>query len=123
MWDLASGGMTMLSSSGRRRAGQRGRSGELRRAGHREGDTAHRFAAAGARRTSPAVSTGGTRRLHGFDDFWEPFTYAVGPSGQASPRPPEQQARVCDACREALPEGPFTLDARAWYATGTVAKS
>ena len=30
------------------------------------------------------------------------------------------RAAVREACRAALPDGPFTLDARAWYARGTV---
>ena len=55
----------------------------------------------------------------GFDDFWEPFSYAVGPAGQyLASLPPEQQERVRELCREALPEGSFTLTARAWFARG-----
>jgi hypothetical protein len=58
----------------------------------------------------------------GFDDFWEPFTWAVGPAGQyLMSLPEEQREQVREGCREALPSGPFTLTARAWYARGTVA--
>jgi hypothetical protein len=57
----------------------------------------------------------------GFDEFWEPFTYGVGPAGQhLASLTVEQRARVRDGCREMLPDGPFSLDARAWYASGTV---
>ena len=57
----------------------------------------------------------------GFDDFWEPFTLAVGPAGQClMSLPSEQQAAVREACRVEVPDGPFSLTARAWYATGSV---
>ena len=58
-----------------------------------------------------------------FDDFWTPFTYAVGPSGQhLVTRSPEQQDAIRDECRRQLgePDGPFDLAARAWYARGVV---
>ena len=58
----------------------------------------------------------------GFDDFWEPLTFAVGPAGQhLASLPPDQQARLRELCRADLPTGPFSLTARAWYARGTVA--
>ena len=58
----------------------------------------------------------------GFDDFWDPFTLAVGPAGQFLRTLDEsQQAAVRERCREQLPaDGPFALDARAWFARGTV---
>ena len=57
----------------------------------------------------------------GFEDFWEPFTFAVGPAGQhLASLSEEQREAVREACRAALPDGPFSLDARAWYAQGTV---
>ena len=57
----------------------------------------------------------------GFDDFWQPFTLAVGPAGQYLHHlSAGQQAAVRDACRAQLPDGPFTLPARAWYARGLV---
>jgi hypothetical protein len=58
----------------------------------------------------------------GFDDFWEPFTFAVGPAGQyLASLPAGQRERVREACRAKLPHGPFSLDALAWCARGTVA--
>ena len=54
-----------------------------------------------------------------FDDFWEPFTLAVGPAGAYLAGLDEQRrSAVREACRAELPEGAFTLDARAWVATG-----
>jgi len=56
-----------------------------------------------------------------FDAFWQPFTLAVGPAGHSlHSLPAAQRAAVRDACRAQLPDGPFTLPARAWYAGGLV---
>lgn len=62
-------------------------------------------------------------RYTDFDDFWAPFPTGIGPSG-------EYCASLDDEHREALralvyrrlgsPEGPFALEARAWYVRGTV---
>ena len=51
---------------------------------------------------------GGPRRLHeDFDDFWAPFTLAVGPAGEhLRSLDDDQQAAVRDACRAALPGRP-----------------
>lgn len=56
-----------------------------------------------------------------FEDFWEPFTFGVGPAGRyLRSLPGDRQATVRDACRAALPEDPFSLEARAWCARGVV---
>src|SRR5437763_1482777 len=83
-------------------------------------DPAERFTHAGLEDVAGgALSACG--EYAGFDDFWEPFTLAVGPSGQyLRSLPDEQQNRVRDVCRAELPDGEFTLNARAWYARGTV---
>ncbi|MBO9534039.1 MAG: class I SAM-dependent methyltransferase [Solirubrobacteraceae bacterium] len=58
----------------------------------------------------------------GFDDYWEPLTNGVGPAGQALAALPEaDRERVRDTAKAGLPDGPFTLEARAWLAVGTVA--
>ena len=57
----------------------------------------------------------------GFDDFWRPFTFGVGPAGQAlAGLEAADQEAVRAALRPELPEGPFPLAARCWYATATV---
>jgi hypothetical protein len=57
----------------------------------------------------------------GFDDFWDPFTLAVGPAGErVLSLPEDQRGQVRELCRAAVPDGPFTLDARAWFARGRV---
>jgi hypothetical protein len=124
MWDIASGGMTMLRIFWQAvRQFEPGVEGERRLAGTFEGDIAARFERAGLENvvgTALAASADYT----GFDDFWEPFTHGVGPAGQhLASLSATQRARVREACRAELPDGPFSLDARAWCATGIVAGS
>jgi SAM-dependent methyltransferase len=57
----------------------------------------------------------------GFEDLWEPFTKGVGPAGgYAASRGAEAQAALKAEYRRRLsvPDGPFELQARAWYAVG-----
>jgi len=122
MWDIAGGGMTMLRIFWDAvRTLDPGAQGERRMAGTAEGDIAERMARAGLRDVAAGALT--THASYtGFDDFWEPFTFAVGPAGHyLSTRDDAQRAAIRDACRAELPDGPFTLDARAWYARGTAA--
>lgn len=121
MWDTVTGGMAMLRTFWT--AVQQlhpEAAGERQMAGTAEDDIAQRFLRAGLSNV-----VGGALTAHadytGFDDFWEPFTFAVGPAGHyLETLPKDQQTSVREACRAALPDGPFSLDARAWYARGTV---
>jgi ubiquinone/menaquinone biosynthesis C-methylase UbiE len=121
MWDIAEDGMTMLATFWRAaREVDPGVAGERERPGIARGDIAERF-----RRAQLRDVVDGELEAHadytGFDDFWEPFTFAVGPTGEhLASLPADQRQRVRDACRNAMPDGPFTLTARAWYARGTV---
>ena len=59
--------------------------------------------------------------LTGFDDWWQPFRLGVGPAGQYVQRLDEHEVNLIRArCAELLPTGPFTVDATAWAAIGTV---
>jgi SAM-dependent methyltransferase len=61
------------------------------------------------------------RRYCDFDDFWEPFTYGVGPGGAyCSALGPEQREAVRNECFRLLrePAGDFVLSARAWFVRG-----
>jgi SAM-dependent methyltransferase len=56
-----------------------------------------------------------------FDDLWEPFTLGAGPAGAyaASLEPGRQEALRDDYRRRlTVPDGGFSLSARAWYAVG-----
>jgi SAM-dependent methyltransferase len=121
MWDIAAGGMTMLRIfwDAIRRLDPEAE-GERQLAGTAEGDIAQRLRRIGLRSV-----VGGELSARAdyadFEDFWEPFTLAVGPAGEhLRSLTDEQQARVRDICQATLPEEPFTLHARAWYARGTV---
>jgi SAM-dependent methyltransferase len=54
-----------------------------------------------------------------FEDWWEPYTFGVGPAGAyVAGLDPEQRERLEGLLRERLPEPPFTLAASAWTAVG-----
>jgi SAM-dependent methyltransferase len=58
----------------------------------------------------------------GFDDLWEPFLGGFGPAGDyVVSLEPDAQTALRDEYRRRLgsPDGPFELEARAWYAVGT----
>jgi SAM-dependent methyltransferase len=58
-----------------------------------------------------------------FDDWWEPFMFGIGPhAGYVAALSDEQKQAVREKAHELLgsPSGPFTLDARAWFARGRV---
>jgi len=58
-----------------------------------------------------------------FDDFWTPFLSTTGPSGAfVAALDDEKRERLREELRRQLgsPEGPFTLEASAWYAVGRV---
>lgn len=119
MWDTTGGGMKMLDTfwtAVRQIAPDA--EGERAMPGTAQGDIGARFERAGlAGVTSGTLAASADYR--DFDDFWEPLTLGVGPAGQyLRTLPDDGRERVRGLCRDALPAGPFTLDARAWYARG-----
>jgi len=57
----------------------------------------------------------------GFEDWWEPFTFGVGPAGAHYARlSATQQVEQRERCRALVPDGPFALTATAWAARGAV---
>lgn len=122
MWDVAGGRMTMLRMFWTAVRGiDPDAAGERRIAGTAEGDIAERFGNAGLRDVEDGVLES-SADYTGFEDFWEPFTFAVGPAGHyLASLDDERREAIRDALRAELPDGPFSLDARAWYARGTVA--
>lgn len=56
-----------------------------------------------------------------FDEWWEPYTYGVGPAGDyVKQLDDDGRARLATVARERLGSGPFTVTATAWAARGTV---
>src|SRR5919198_942710 len=122
MWDIPGGGLQMVSHFWRAaREIDPSIADEQPRAGVREGDLVERFGRAGLQGV-----TGGTLETSvdyaDFDDYWEPFTGAAGPATGAfyASLDDAGKATLRDTVRASLPEGPFTLPARAWLALGTV---
>jgi SAM-dependent methyltransferase len=91
---------------------------ESRLAGAREGHLTELFQAAGLREVAETALSADVELLD-FEDWWEPFTYGVGPAGvYAAGLGADRQAALRERCRELLPAGPFALSARAWAARG-----
>lgn len=56
-----------------------------------------------------------------FEEWWEPYTYGVGPAGDYAQRlDDDARARLESVARERLGGGPFTVTATAWAARATV---
>jgi SAM-dependent methyltransferase len=123
MWDVPGGGMQMLSAFWRAvRSVTPQVEGEQTRVGFREGEIAALLAGAGLDDIREGTLETGAH-YEDFDDFWLPFTFSVGPAGEhLRGMAPDQQEAVRARCFELLgePSGPFDLDARAWFARGTV---
>lgn len=121
MWDIATGGMRMLDTFWAAvRTVVPDAAGEQAMVGTAEGDIAERLTGAGLVDVT-AGSLTATTDYAGFDDFWEPFTYGVGPAGSyLATMPSDAQAQVREACRASVPQRPFSVEARAWFARGTV---
>jgi SAM-dependent methyltransferase len=119
MWDTTTGGMVMLETFWTAvRTVRPDVVGEREMAGTTEGDIADRLRRAGLQDVA-AGELPAHADYTGFDDFWLPFLLGVGPASQFLLGLPERdRATVRDACRAALPDGPFGLDARAWYGRG-----
>jgi SAM-dependent methyltransferase len=123
MWDVPGGGMQMLSTFWRAvRSVTPGVAGEETRVGFHEGEIADLLRQAGLEDVRDGKLVTGAH-YDDFDDFWDPFMLAVGPAGShLRGMAPEQQDAVRSECFALLgePSGPFDLEARAWYARGTV---
>jgi ubiquinone/menaquinone biosynthesis C-methylase UbiE len=90
------------------------------RLGAADGEIAELLERAGAVEVEQGIVSA-SATYAGFADWWEPFTLGVGPAG-AHYRSLDEEGRAAlrAAAREALgqPEGPFTLEGRAWFARG-----
>jgi SAM-dependent methyltransferase len=87
-------------------------------AGAREGHLAELFEAAGLRDIRSSYVAAHVEHLS-FEAWWEPFTRGVGPAGAYVARLDDAATdRLRAACRTRLPDGPISIDAIAWAATG-----
>jgi SAM-dependent methyltransferase len=87
-------------------------------AGAREGHLAELFATAALREIDETVLE--VRVEHAsFEEWWEPFTFGVGPAGAYVKRLTAlERERLRERCRSLLPSPPFALPARAWAVRG-----
>ena len=94
--------------------------GERTQIGGSRDDLGRIFAEAGLREiVEGELDTGAD--YEGFDDWWEPFGYGIGPAGSYFVTlDEERRSALREECRRQLgnPQGPFRGEARAWYATG-----
>ena len=92
--------------------------GESALAGARPGHLASLFGEAGLRDVSSGELTVRVP-LESFDEWWEPFTFGVGPAGKhVEALGDAARADLRARCAKRLPEGSFELSATAWLATG-----
>jgi SAM-dependent methyltransferase len=91
-----------------------------RGAGARDGHLGELFEKAGLRgvESTALVSTVAHAT---FEEWWEPFTFGVGPAGVYTSRlGASRRAELMERCRELLPPVPFEVAAWAWTARGRV---
>ena len=91
---------------------------ESRLAGARQGHLSDLLEAAGLAEVDE-VGLSVSRDFPDFDAWWQPFTRGVGPAGvYLAKHEAAKQVQLREACRSALPVGPFALTAVAWAARG-----
>ncbi|MGD0020338.1 MAG: class I SAM-dependent methyltransferase [Candidatus Limnocylindrales bacterium] len=87
-------------------------------AGAREGHLEELFEAAGLQKIEATILSASVEHPT-FQEWWEPFTFGVGPAGSyTAGLDPDRQGRLRNLCRERFPNEPFVVTARAWAARG-----
>jgi SAM-dependent methyltransferase len=93
---------------------------ESDRAGAREGHLAKLFAQAGLGQAQVTTLTVRVRQ-DGFEAWWEPYTFGVGPAGTyLVSLPADRREALRERCRRQLPAGPFEISATAWAVTSRI---
>jgi ubiquinone/menaquinone biosynthesis C-methylase UbiE len=88
--------------------------------GSAPGDLLEMFAAAGLRDVGGSVVVADLEYAT-FDEWWEPFSFGVGPAGQyIKAADADRVEAIRELARERVGPAPFTIEARAWAARGTV---
>lgn len=91
--------------------------------GSREGHLVELFEAAGLQDVR-GTSLDADLEVPDFAAWWAPFALATGPAGAyVAGLGPDRRAALEAGLRARLPEGPFTVPARAWAARGTAVGS
>jgi SAM-dependent methyltransferase len=91
---------------------------ESRLAGARQGHLVELLEAAGLRDVEEGDLSVDVEHPS-FEEWWEPFTFGVGPAGGLVARlDPDSRAQLRDRCREKHPGAPFVVSAHVWAARG-----
>ncbi len=94
--------------------------GEAGLAGAREGHLAELFHEARFRDIEQGALSISVRHAS-FAEWWEPFTFGVGPAGAyVAGLDPIERTRLRERCRTMLSAAPFEVSGRAWAARGIV---
>ena len=118
VWDHAGGGGPLSGFWAAARELDLEVEGEAELAGAREGHLGELFAQVGLDAVEETVLEVAVEHAS-FDDWWEPFTFGVGPAGAyLGGLDEERRARLRERCRAATPAGPVVVTARAWAARG-----
>jgi SAM-dependent methyltransferase len=119
VWDLAGDRSPLAPFWDSVREVVPGTSGESLRPGARAGEAAELLRGAGLRDVEEGELAVEVDHPS-FEEWWEPFTYGVGPAGgHLRQLGDEDAAAVRERARARLGDGPFVLRAVAWVARGT----
>ncbi len=120
VWDFAGGRSPLNPFWDAVAANDPANPGESRYAGARQGHLVEILRAAGLAKVEEHVLEADVTHPT-FDDWWLPFSGGVGPAGaHAKAMDPAARAALALRIRASLPPEPFTINARAWAARGTV---
>ena len=116
VWDHAGGTGPLSPFWDAVRAADPGARDESGLAGSREGHLTRLFQDAGFTEVEEVPLA--VRVEHEtFDEWWEPFTFGVGPAGgYVAALAEDGRDALRERCRASLGDGPFTVSARAWSA-------
>jgi SAM-dependent methyltransferase len=118
VWDIAGGRSPLNPFWAAAQALDPAVAGEATLPGAREGHLVELFTAAGLREVEQFILVA-DREHTSFEDWWLPFEDGAGPAGAyIATLDPAARLRLRDRARAMLPDGPFTIVARAWAARG-----
>jgi ubiquinone/menaquinone biosynthesis C-methylase UbiE len=124
MWDTTGGGMTMLHLFWKAAASiDADAVSEMGLLGTSQGELAELLRRTGLSDVEDGAISA-SARYESFEDWWEPFTFGIGPAGAyCRSLDDDRREALRLECRSRLgtPEGPFELEASAWFARGRVA--
>ena len=121
VWDHADGGGPLAGYWAAVRELDPGADDESDLPGARSGDLT-RLAGEAGLEDVVGGRVGVTRRFASFQEWWEPYTFGIGPAGQYVARLDDGHRQALrDHCATKFPTAPFEIHAHAWSVRGAVA--